>query len=87
MRRGTLNLLSSIAFLVVVIFAFYFIWNSAKNQNQTASSATYNTVNISSIKTQARDLVSSLENNGGLPLTVPTSKMGKENPFSGVETE
>ena len=87
MRRGTLNLLSSVIFLVVVIVAFYFVWNSAKNQNQTVLKSTYNTVNVSSIKTQARDLVSSLENNGGLPLTVPTSKMGKENPFSGIETE
>jgi len=87
MRRGTLNLLSSIIFLIVVIVAFYFVWNSSKNQNQVTGSAIYNTVNISSIKTQARDLVSSLENNGSLPLSVPTSKMGKENPFSGIETE
>ena len=87
MRRGTLNLLSSVAFLAIAIVAFYFVWNNTKNQNKTTSSATYDTVNVSSIKTQARDLVSSLENNGSLPLTIPTSKMGKENPFSSIETE
>jgi len=87
MRRGTLNLLSSVIFLVIAIVAFYFVWNNIKNQNKTTSGTTYNTVSVSSIKTQARDLVSSLENNGNLPLTVPTSKMGKDNPFSGIETE
>lgn len=87
MRRGTLNLLSSISFLIVTILAFYFVWNSIKNQYQSSSSATYNTVSITSYKTQARELISSLENNGNLPLSVPTSKMGKSNPFSDIETE
>jgi len=87
MRRGTLNLLSSIVFLAVAIVAFYFVWNSAKNRPQDVSSATYITVNVSSITTQVQAFVSSLENNGSLPLGVPTSKMGKENPFSGIETE
>ena len=87
MRRGTLNLLSSVVFLVIVIVAFYFVWSSIKNENQATSSPVYNTVSISSVKTQARDLVSGLENNGNLPLAVPTAKMGKENPFSEIETE
>ncbi len=87
MRRGTLNLLSSIIFLVIVIVAFYIVWSSVKGQNQETSPTIYNTVSISSVKTQARDLVSSLENNSNLPLTAPTTKMGKENPFSDIETE
>ena len=86
MKRGTLNLLLSLAFLFIVIGSFYFVWKSAsQNAQPVIVSTTYQTVDVSDIKNQADKLIKTRENNAGIPIPTPTEKLGKPNPFNNPE--
>lgn len=87
MRRSTLNFLSGLTFLIVIVIALFLAWFNVKNKYPAKTTVDYQTINISSSKAQARSLITGAENNGNLPLEVPTVKMGKTNPFSNIETE
>lgn len=85
MKRGTLNIIISLIFLLAVGAGYYFIWSGARSASQgTTVSATvsYTPVDVSGIKAQAEKLVQSRQNNAGIPIPAPTGKLGKTDPFS-----
>lgn len=85
MKRKTLNLLASLAFLIAVAAGYYLIWQSAKSgagTTSTVSETVYVPVNVSNIKTQAQQLIQSRENNAGIPISVPADDIGKPDPFT-----
>lgn len=84
MRRGTLNLIFSLIFLAIVVIGFYSIWSNGAKET-TITPETFATLDTSGIKEQAQTLVANRENNANLPLPVPTTKMGRTNPFSNPE--
>lgn len=85
MKRGTLNLIVSLVFLLAIGVAYYFIWSSAKSATSGTSvtaTTSYAPVDVSGIKVQAEKLIQSRENNAGIPIPIPTDKLGKPDPFS-----
>lgn len=85
MKRGTLNIIASLIFLLVAGVGYYFIWSGAHSASEGTSvsiAPSYTPVDISGIKTQAEKLIQSRENNAGIPIPVPTEKLGKPDPFS-----
>ncbi|MFA7244442.1 MAG: hypothetical protein WC080_04095 [Patescibacteria group bacterium] len=84
MKKRTFNLILSLIFLTIAIVGFYMIWknNSSISVQNTAS---YITLDISGVKDEAETLVQGRENNAGIPLPDPTTKMGKANPFANPE--
>lgn len=88
MKRGTLNVIVSLVFLLAVAACYYFIWSGARNALETTSvdiSVNYTPVDVSDIKNQAQTLIQSRQNNAGIPIPEPTQKLGKTDPFSNPE--
>jgi hypothetical protein len=82
MKKNTLNLISSLVFLVVVLYAIFAVWRIA-NTVELNLTANYSVgPEFSGIEQKATKLLSGLENNAGIPLPTPTDKMGKSNPFT-----
>ena len=84
MKKSTLNMISSITFLVVIIIvlAIMFINSSSSSNDKEISSYYVPTADIASLETEAKELISGRENNAGVPIAVPKDKMGKSNPFA-----
>ncbi len=85
MKRGTLNLIGALAFMILALGFYFFIWRGAGQQSQALAvpAESYPPVDITSIEPQAEKLVAARENNAGIPLPTPTDKMGqKSDPFA-----
>lgn len=88
MKRSTLNSIFSSLFLIAIVLLIFLSWNSARTsyESRVVPSPQVETASdLSAVKTQAQKLVAGLENNANLPVTVPTQKLSKENPFSPAE--
>lgn len=86
MKRGTLNLLGSLLFIILVLGGYFYIWRAASlNVPPSISTTSYTPVDVSSIKGQADILIKARENNAGVPIPDPIEKLGKPNPFNNPE--
>ena len=78
----TIGLFLSLFFALATVGGFYWLWAQSKNFTiKTTPAADMQAVEIESVKTEAVSLLSGLNNVVGMPIPVPTSKMGKANPF------
>ncbi len=70
--------------LGLTIFAFVWLFATANvaTTNTSEIAEKYKTVEIDSINQDIMDLLSERQNVSGMPIPEPTSKMGKDNPFS-----
>ncbi len=84
MKKRTLNIFLALIFFAATLIGFYTIW---RNSTAAVSSEpeTYTPLEISGVKEEASTLIQGRENNANLPLTTPTAKMGKTNPFNNPE--
>lgn len=82
MKKSTFNLIASLAFIAVVLVALYSLWGVASDAQPTLTTTYSVGPDFSGIEQQATKLLSGLENNAGIPLSTPTDKMGKSNPFT-----
>jgi hypothetical protein len=86
MKRGTLNLLGSLLFMILVLGGYFYIWRSASlNAPPAVSSESYTPVDVTAIKGQADTLIKTRVNNAGIPIPDPIEKLGKSNPFNSPE--
>jgi hypothetical protein len=86
MKRGTLNLLGSLLFLLLVLGGYYYIWRTASlNAPPSVSQTTYTPVDVTAIKAQSDALIKTRVNNAGIPIPNPVEKTGKANPFNNPE--
>lgn len=85
MRKSSINLIVCLIFGLATAGAFYWLWLQANKPAITTTSKvkTYTAVEIEAVKTQANEILGSLEKNSDIPLTTPTGKMGRDNPFAG----
>jgi len=82
MKRNTIATITALLFAVATAGGFYWLWTISKTGVSTASpDTTYAIVEIESVKTEATNILTGLENIAGIPIPVPTAKMGKTNPF------
>ena len=80
--KNKISLIAGLGFLFVSAFAFYWLWNQSQNFTiSTAVADNLQPVEIDTVKNDADKLLFGLQNKASLPLSTPTSKMGKENPF------
>jgi hypothetical protein len=70
--------------LTVAGFAYLAIQLRVTPPNANEVNDKYKTVEIESIKNDALNLLSERQNVSGIPLTIPVQKMGKNNPFAGI---
>ncbi len=86
MNSNKINVTLSAIILFFTVFGFVWLFASAsvKNTDTTQIDTKYKTVDITSIKKDITDLLAERQNAGGMPIPSPTSKMGKENPFSSL---
>lgn len=83
MSKTAAGLIASFMFALIVAGGFYWLWITSQKNIPTASSmaSQYQAVEIESVKKEATDILGTLEKNSDIPLTTPTSKMGRANPF------
>ena len=86
MKKTDVGIIASLLFMVLTMGAFYYSWSS-ENQSvsSTSSGNMYAIIDISGIKDQAETITAGKENNAGIPIAVPTTKLGKTNPFNDPE--
>jgi hypothetical protein len=85
MRKSSMGIIASLIFGLITAGAFYWLWTQANKPTPSASKAkTYTAVEIEAVKNQASDILGSLEKNSDIPITTPTAKMGRVNPFTGL---
>lgn len=86
MKKSSIGLIVSLIFGLVTAGSFYWLWNEANKpvSTPTSKAKSYTAVEIEAVKTQANDILSSLEKNSDIPLATPTEKMGRDNPFLGL---
>jgi len=78
------SLIGSLAVLVAVIGAFFYMWQSSQSaaSANVVADARYQVVDIGDTVTVATALVADLASKADLPVVAPTAdKVGKENPF------
>ncbi len=86
MKQSSLGVIGAFLFLLVSAGIFYYLYNSSVNSVSIApNTAAFQPVNITGLKDQVVKLSSGAENNAGLPIPVPLSKLGKSNPFNNPE--
>ena len=86
MKRGTLNLLGSLLFMILALGGYFYIWRTASlNAPPSVSPTSYTPVDVTAIKTQADTLIKARQNNAGIPIPNPIEKLGKPNPFNSPE--
>ena len=85
MKKSTLNLFGSLLFLAVAAGAFFYVWSAEDELVANSGSTQYNIVDISGIKAEAQKIIGETENYAGLPISDPSSKVGKTNPFVSAE--
>lgn len=82
MKRGIVGLIVSLLFAAVTAGAFYWLWGTSKLfPVETSVASNLKPIEIESIKNEAKTLLEGLSKNSDIPISVPTAKMGKPNPF------
>ena len=85
MNSKMMNLVGSVFFVAVTMFAFVWLWSLTRVQGSLGVVAeNLRPVEIESIKVDAERLIKDTENNASIPIAIPTEKMGRENPFAGI---
>lgn len=87
MKKSTIGVVASMLFMLLTAGAFYYVWNTATQEGSVSvpDTASFAVVDISGIKDEATKITAGNENNAGVPIDVPTSKLGKSNPFNDPE--
>jgi len=82
----SLAMTASVMFLLITAFGFFWLWRNAqpKGADTVGIQEKYQTVEINSVKRQAEDLVSGKQNLAQMPLKVPTSNIGRVDPFAAL---
>ena len=80
--KSKINLIIGIVIITGTIGAFYWLWSESKNYSlDTTVDDSLKPIEIETVKNEAVTLLEGLENKAGIPISAPTGKMGKENPF------
>jgi len=76
----------SLSLLVLVVVLFAWMWFGG----QAVSSGAYKTtedlkpVSVAGLETRAKTLLDGLKNNSGIPVSEPTTKEGRADPFASL---
>jgi hypothetical protein len=83
MNKTVIGLIASLIFALMMGAGFFWLWTTSQKDVSTASSAAgnYQAVEVESVKKEATTILGLLEKNSDIPLTTPTEKMGRTNPF------
>lgn len=79
-------LITSIVLLVIVIGGFLYMWFSFARPDASAfkSSENLTAVDVSKVESGTKKILEGLKNNGSIPISTPTSKMGRQDPFASL---
>ena len=84
MSKTNIGLIISVVFALATAGGFYWLWTTSKTEVEgvvPATTSTYTIVEIESVKKEAVDILAGLENKAGIPIPIPTEKMGRPNPY------
>jgi hypothetical protein len=84
MNKKSIGLIVSLVFALATAGGFYWLWTTSKadvSGTPIATTSTYTVVEIESVKKEAVDILSGLENKASIPIPTPTEKMGRVNPY------
>lgn len=83
MKKTSMGLIAALIFALGTAGGFYWLWTTSQTQASTtiASSTDYTVVEIESVKKEATTILAGLENKASIPISTPTQKMGRTNPF------
>lgn len=86
MNKNAISTIAAVVFALLVIGGYCYIWigsNSAGNvANDAIADISTGVADISGIKEEALKLTSGKENNAGIPIPVPSTKIGNDNPYA-----
>lgn len=82
MSTKTAGFFASLFFAIAVVAGYFWLWQTSKNFNDdTEVAENLKSVEIESVKKDAENVLSGLQKNSDIPVSLPVDKMGKENPF------
>lgn len=83
--NNAIMIISLMIFLAIIV-AFIWLWFgfTRPDQQQFRSSDNLAPVDVSGIETKAKSLLDGLKNNSGIPISTPTGKMGRTDPFANL---
>lgn len=83
MKKTFIGLIAVLFFALITVGSFFWLWTTSKTEvpEASATAGKYSIIEIESVKKEAVDILSGLQNVAGVPIGVPTEKMGRENPF------
>jgi len=84
MKKKSIGLIAAFLFMLITAGSFFWLWTISKTEASavSGSSVDYTAVEIESVKKEAVNILSGLENTAAIPIGVPTDKMGRTNPFA-----
>jgi len=76
----------AVALMVLAIIAFIWIWffRQKPSSDQYASLENLEPVSVAGLESKAKTLFEGLKNNSGIPISEPTGKMGRQDPFASL---
>ena len=78
-------IIAAMIFLATVI-AFVWLWFGYQrpDQQQFQSGSNLTPVDVSGVDSKGKTLLDGLKNNSGIPISAPTGKMGRTDPFASL---
>jgi len=72
--------------LILATGAFVWLWFGFQRPNSEMYQSTTNLepISVAGVESQAKTLLEGLKNNAGIPIPLPTGKMGRSDPFSSL---
>jgi len=85
-KQRSLAVSVSFAFLLLVVVGYFWLWRISQpsSSSDVVLEDKYSTVEISSVKQQAQELIQSKGNLVEMPISAPTENVGKADPFAGI---
>jgi flagellar basal body-associated protein FliL len=83
MNKSLAGFIAVMIFALATAGAFYWLWTTSKSEatSKGVLDSSYSAVEIDSVKKEAVDILSTLENKAAIPIPTPTDKMGRTNPY------
>lgn len=79
-------LIFSLALLILAAVLFSFLWFGGEKPSPDSFKSSQNLapVDVNGLDSQAKTLLGGLKNNSGIPISEPTTKEGREDPFAAL---
>lgn len=71
--------------MIATVACFFWLFTTSRSYTKTFTiSESLQPIEIESVKKEATDMLDGVEKNASIPIALPTTKMGRTNPFDNI---